>query len=121
MLQNLGISLEMIIGRMNHVYRKTIRTYLKLINLIYRYIAAGLIVLGLGSFLFSLPHFLSDPLDGDVKNDIITTTCLINNGTDNPMIQQTSKAVSNYFLVFIFGQILHGIGAAPILSLGKCL
>ena len=84
----------------------------------FRYIAAGLVVLGIGSFLFSLPHFLSEPLEGKDKSDIITTTCSVNNDTENPTIQQTSMAKSDYFLVFVFGQIFHGIGAAPILSLG---
>ena len=87
----------------------------------FRYIAAGLVVLGIGSFLFSLPHFLSEPLEGKAESDIITTTCSINNSTENPTIQQTSMAMSDYFLVFVFGQILHGIGAAPILSLGILL
>ena len=74
--------------------------------------------MGIGSLLFSLPHFLSEPLEGNDTSDIITTTCSVNNGTENPTIQQTSMAKSDYFLVFVFGQILHGIGAAPILSLG---
>ena len=87
----------------------------------FRYIAAGLIILGAGSFLFSLPHFLSEPLSGMVKDEITTRICLTTNDTVNPTIQQTSTAVTDYFFVFVFGQILHGIGAAPILSLGECL
>ena len=73
----------------------------------------------MGSFLFSLPHFLSEPLSGKVKDEITRKICLATNTTANPTIQQTSTAVTDYFLVFVFGQILHGIGAAPILSLGK--
>ena len=73
----------------------------------------------MGSFLFSLPHFLSEPLSGKAKDEITTKICLATNRTANPTIQQTSTAVTDYFLVFVFGQILHGIGAAPILSLGK--
>ena len=84
----------------------------------FRYIAAGLIFLGLGSLLFSLPHFLSEPLSEIVRREVISTTCSTNNSIENPTIQQTSTATTDYFLVFVFGQILHGIGAAPILSLG---
>ena len=90
-------------------------------NVSFRYIAAGLIILGAGSFLFSLPHFLSEPLSGTIKDESATKMCLTTNGTVNPTIQQTSTAVTDYFLVFVFGQILHGIGAAPILSLGEYL
>ena len=75
----------------------------------------------MGSFLFSLPHFLSEPLSGMVKDKITTKICLTTNDTVNPTIQQTSTATTDYFLVFVFGQILHGIGAAPILSLGEYL
>lgn len=75
----------------------------------------------MGSFLFSLPHFLSEPLSGMIKDKIATKICLTTNDTVNPTIQQTSTANTDYFLVFVFGQILHGIGAAPILSLGEYL
>ena len=83
----------------------------------YRYIAAGLSILGLGSFLFSLPHFLSEKLHIPVSDNDTSLFCSQQNNSEGPISIQTS--MSNYLLVFIFGQILHGVGAAPILSLGN--
>ena len=87
------------------------------INKIFRYIAFGLLVMGLGAFVFSLPHFLSDKLLTDTNTNETAILCLNTNQTNIP--SKDTSAMSNYFVFFIIAQILHGAGAAPILSLGK--
>ena len=92
--------------------------YILFITILYRYIAAGLLVLGFGSLLFSLPHFLSEKITGKFNDNGNGVLCNMKNDTGIPAVAIHSS-MSNYFYVFILGQILHGIGAAPILSLGK--
>ena len=104
---------------LHHYFPKVYQIYLGYLYFIpwYRYIAAGLSILGLGSFLFSLPHFLSEKLHIPVSDNDTSLFCSQQNNSEGPISIQTS--MSNYLLVFIFGQILHGVGAAPILSLGN--
>ncbi|XP_018017795.1 solute carrier organic anion transporter family member 4A1 [Hyalella azteca] len=88
-----------------------------------RWLGIGLIVMGLGSFVFLLPHFAVPAYEGK-----------INSGTDgqapqNLCIGPDSKRdncgstsdgswLSDFFYVFVAGQMLHGFGATPIYTLG---
>ena len=100
----------------------------------FRYIAFGLIILGTGSLIFALPHFLSSKVsftsDGEVgKNsgDIFSgDNDLCRSNGENIKVNETvtevhhtTSSLAYYRYWFIFGQILHGIGAAPILTLGN--
>ena len=92
-----------------------------------KYISTGLVVMGLGSFLFCLPHFIAGPYlspDTVVVNTTSTTSdlCVDNNFTsidldDALTLEDAAKRLSVYKYFFIFGQILHGIGAAPLITL----
>jgi len=93
-----------------------------------RWIASGLFLLGIGSFVFSLPHFMTGTY----------TYSKINNGTSNqdPLCGSTTEATDNpclaedgeetsglarYRYLFILGQLLHGFGSTPLLVLGTTL
>ena len=95
-----------------------------------KYISTGLIFMGLGSFLFCLPHFIAGPylspdnpvLNISDPNSANLDLCLASDsssGVENNL-QETldaSQRLSVYKYFFIFGQILHGIGAAPLITL----
>lgn len=104
-----------------------------------RYISMGLLVMGCGSLLFSLPHFVTDPYLSNVKSnlaDVVNNSsestsseemCSYSsssNGFKNVSQEETDRAIiaasslANFKTYFIFGQILHGIGAAPLVTLG---
>eukprot|EP00095_Tigriopus_kingsejongensis_P000424 maker-scaffold171_size289870-snap-gene-1.34 protein:Tk00424 transcript:maker-scaffold171_size289870-snap-gene-1.34-mRNA-1 annotation:"hypothetical protein LOTGIDRAFT_222876" len=90
-----------------------------------RYISFGLVIMGLGSLVFALPHFITDRYQFVVEAD----------GTSNPLdfctnstkdtescdAQQFVSNLANYKYFFLFGQFLHGIGAAPLITLGTTL
>ena len=76
--------------------------------------------MGAGSFIFSLPHFISPKL---THTNGITNSgpSLCHNESilyDAAEEKEIYQSLSSYGCFFIFGQILHGIGAAPILTLG---
>ena len=85
-------------------------------------------ILGTGSFFFSLPHFLSPkiPESNSVYNNEVANTAerdLCNASIDITTASESDihASLSHYRCWFIIGQILHGIGAAPILTLGNSL
>ena len=85
-------------------------------------------VLGTGSFFFSLPHFLSPniPESKGVYNNEVDNTperdlCNASVDTTNVSESDIHASLSHYRCWFIIGQIFHGIGAAPILTLGTKL
>ena len=94
----------------------------------FRYIACGLMILGTGSFFFSLPHFLSPKIaeSNGVHNNEVANTAerdLCNASVDITNVSESDihASLSHYRCWFIIGQIFHGIGAAPILTLGTKL
>ena len=93
--------------------------------LLIRYIATGLIILGTGSFLFTMPHFLSSslPIPGSnlegTEESIHGNLCHDRQQIGNASEQELQTSLSYHRGWFILGQIFHGIGAAPILTLGN--
>ncbi|XP_070535313.1 solute carrier organic anion transporter family member 4C1-like [Ptychodera flava] len=80
-----------------------------------RILAVGCFGMGLGSFIFMLPHFTSGPYMYSETN-ITQTVC-------NPMINATDhcegddwqpSSLSYYFIVFIIAQFFHGVGGTPV-------
>ncbi|XP_055964108.1 solute carrier organic anion transporter family member 4A1 [Sorex fumeus] len=76
-----------------------------------RWLGCGLLVLGTGSLLFALPHFTSSPYEAAGDG---VATCPANQtqcpgGTPGPLGPQ---------ILFVLGQLLHGVGAAPLYTLG---
>lgn len=77
-----------------------------------RYIGIGVFIMGVGSFIFALPQFVSgiyQPLD---DGDIIC------NGTTTVSSCDQNSGLSDYKYVFFLAQILLGIGASPLYTLG---
>ncbi|KAF2356664.1 Organic anion transporter polypeptide OATP [Trinorchestia longiramus] len=87
-----------------------------------RWLAAGMVIMGLGSFVFALPHFFTPAyhvtLGNSVGANMSTITCSL-----QAIIGETCEMSRDIWLakfrqVFIFGQVLHGIGATPLYTLG---
>lgn len=99
-----------------------------------KYIANGLVVMGLGSLMFALPHFITDEylshvsIAGNLSGSNSTSKpnlelCdvskdLSDNANQDEMGVKAVESLVKYKYFFIFGQILHGIGAAPLITLG---
>ena len=91
--------------------------------------------MGCGSLMFALPHFITenyiqtDKMDLSSSSDNSSELCVIGTSSANLQIDEkektnalsVAKALANYKYFFIFGQILHGIGAAPLITLGTTL
>ena len=81
-----------------------------------RYLALGLFIIGCGSVLFCLPHFISSPKkaqpvtgdDGMCRDGISLKNDLNDSSTEEPP----------YYLFQIFGHFLHGLGASVIYPVG---
>ncbi|NXI94219.1 SO4C1 protein, partial [Psophia crepitans] len=82
-----------------------------------RWLAFSAFMLGLGSLIFSLPHFSSGKYQYGPK---LEDTCQISgpssaNFTCNA---STKSSLPNYLYVFILGQLLLGVGGTPLYTLG---
>ena len=95
--------------------------------------------MGCGSLMFALPHFVTDTylkneeiLSGNntgAHPDLCSTTSGQSSFSSNSNLDQMGKSkalatalhLSNFKYFFIFGQVLHGIGAAPLITLGTTL
>ena len=86
--------------------------------------------MGLGSLVFSLPHFITDPylesLSGD--NASLSASAAFELCSDDKVTLKTAclenaalTTLSNYRYYFVLGQIMHGVGAAPLITLGTTL
>ncbi|XP_069740213.1 solute carrier organic anion transporter family member 4A1 [Narcine bancroftii] len=78
-----------------------------------RWLGWGVLIMGLGSIVFSLPHFISGHYEVDSTED----SSLCNSDKDSPCLEGSSS-YSNYRFLFMLGQFLHGIGATPLYTLG---
>lgn len=76
------------------------------------YLSVGMLVLGVGSFLFSTPHFITDLYEVGQAQDSMCT------GNNASFCVQGDSSLSNYRFVFYLGQLLHGAGATPLYTLG---
>lgn len=97
----------------------------------------GLLLMGCGSLMFALPHFVIDdylPSDSNLPSSLNSSSssnkfefCDANsaqvqvNEDDKLKAMAAADKLANYKYFFIFGQILHGIGAAPLVTLGTTL
>ncbi|XP_010165827.1 solute carrier organic anion transporter family member 4C1, partial [Antrostomus carolinensis] len=82
-----------------------------------RCLAFSAFMLGLGSLVFSLPHFSSGKYHYGAK---LEDTCQIpGTSSANFTCNATSKSsLPNYLYVFILGQLLLGVGGTPLYTLG---
>ncbi|XP_043190630.1 solute carrier organic anion transporter family member 4A1-like isoform X1 [Amphibalanus amphitrite] len=82
-----------------------------------RWIGIGLIVMGIGSLVFSLPHFFTP--EYLVLTQPSESAC--GAGADSCDAEAGAGGggdVSRFLYVFLLAQVLHGLGAAPLWSLG---
>ncbi|XP_078665171.1 solute carrier organic anion transporter family member 4A1-like [Branchiostoma floridae x Branchiostoma belcheri] len=80
-----------------------------------RWLGCGAIIMGLGSLVFALPHFLTPTYQYESIG--MQSTCSIAaNSTD--MCMKDDKLLSNYKYLHMLGQLLHGMGATPLYTLG---
>ncbi|KAM6392273.1 solute carrier organic anion transporter family member 4C1 [Rhynochetos jubatus] len=82
-----------------------------------RWLAFSAFMLGLGSLIFSLPHFSSGKYHYGAK---LEDTCQ-NPGTSAANLTcsaSTKSSLPNYLYVFILGQLLLGVGGTPLYTLG---
>ncbi|KAM9589676.1 solute carrier organic anion transporter family member 4A1 [Trichechus inunguis] len=73
----------------------------------------GVMLMGLGSFLFALPHFTAGHYKAVAAEEV--ATCQGNRST---ACTDSTSGLSHYHLVFMLGQFLHGAGATPLYTLG---
>ncbi|XP_078571497.1 solute carrier organic anion transporter family member 4C1-like [Branchiostoma floridae x Branchiostoma japonicum] len=94
------------------------------------WLAIGVFVMGLGAFVFSIPHFVVGPHElGGTRE----TTCgaarfnetgaaRFNNETDGDGVCSgeggASSWLPNFLYVFILGQLLNGVGGIPLYTFG---
>ncbi|CAB3239506.1 unnamed protein product [Arctia plantaginis] len=82
-----------------------------------RWLGWGVLLMGTGSLLFALPHFLvpNYKIAGDAVDDICTPNRTSTNHCDGTVPAEGGAwAVA----VFVFAQLLHGAGATPLFTLG---
>ncbi|CAG0925229.1 unnamed protein product, partial [Notodromas monacha] len=85
-----------------------------------QWIGIGVLVMGLGSLVFSLPHFLAPSMMSSMSET--DTLCHVGGlHGENPCQGATETFFSSYKYIFYFGQFLHGVGATPLYTLGVTL
>ena len=100
-----------------------------------RWIGTGVFLLGLGSFLFSLPHFTAGSYNYESSQE--SNICHRNSPQANFTLQQSRHSdletcdradhqispldqptsLSNFKYILFMAQLLHGVGATPIFTL----
>lgn len=78
-----------------------------------RWLGWGMLVMASGSLVFTVPHFSSPPYRVSVAEH--TELCSANHSRP---CQDREAAQSSYRFVFMLGQLLHGMGATPLYTLG---
>nr|XP_056704794.1 solute carrier organic anion transporter family member 4C1 [Euleptes europaea] len=82
-----------------------------------RWLALASFLIGLGSLVFSLPHFASGVYKYGEKVD---DTCPVTNGQfyNTTCTRGSESSLPNYLYVFILGQLILGAGGTPLYTLG---
>ncbi|XP_048177976.1 solute carrier organic anion transporter family member 4A1 isoform X2 [Corvus hawaiiensis] len=78
-----------------------------------RWLGWGVLVMGLGSLLFALPHFTTGQYEARLAAEV--GVC---GGNQSLPCSQAASSLSGYRFVFMLGQFLHGMGATPLYTLG---
>ncbi|XP_056130821.1 solute carrier organic anion transporter family member 4A1 [Lampris incognitus] len=79
-----------------------------------RWLGWGVLIMALGSLVFSLPHFTTPPYQVSLPEH--TGMCSANR--TSPCHDKEGGGLSSYRFVFMLGQFLHGVGATPLYTLG---
>lgn len=84
-----------------------------------RWIAGGMLCMGMGSLVWTLPHFSTGAYTkngGAAEEDLALCGSA---GEDTDCSKEVGiGGLAAYRFVFVFGQLLHGFGAAPLITLG---
>ena len=98
-----------------------------------RWIGVGLMCQALGSLMWTIPHFATPVYDRtsaasvveeSAQSSVRSNICIPGTNTSRDDLgdasddDQWTSSLSNYRYVFILGQLLHGFGAAPLVTLG---
>ena len=93
-----------------------------------RWIALGMLCLALGSLIWTIPHFATPTYQVEVPSDaqgtnttVSSELCTSDSNVATPECQESSNnrgSLSSFRFVFVLGQLLHGFGAAPLITLG---
>ncbi|XP_045107962.1 solute carrier organic anion transporter family member 4A1-like [Portunus trituberculatus] len=83
-----------------------------------RWLGWGIFIMGAGSFLFALPHFLVPHYNPNNSNASSILYCLRQGTRDSQCGVLVENWLSSYRHVFVLGQFLHGVGASPLYTLG---
>ncbi|XP_063153031.1 solute carrier organic anion transporter family member 4A1 [Candoia aspera] len=78
-----------------------------------RWLGWGVLIMGIGSITFALPHFTTNQYEVHFSEEI--GTCSSNH---SGRCSESVSTLSNYRFAFMLGQFLHGIGATPLYTLG---
>nr|XP_021409245.1 solute carrier organic anion transporter family member 4A1 [Lonchura striata domestica] len=78
-----------------------------------RWLGWGVLLMGLGSLLFALPHFTTGRYEA--RSAAQVGVC---GGNQSLACSQAASSLSGYRFVFMLGQFLHGMGATPLYTLG---
>lgn len=79
-----------------------------------RWLAVGVFIQGLGSLLFALPQFVTGEYDVGKDANLSLEAC----ADVNDFSPDCSEKSSSVYFVFILANILVGIGAAPLFTVG---
>jgi len=104
-----------------------------------RWIAAGVLLLSLGSFMFALPHFIADFYRYDEVGEALGPLAMCRSSSVSPVATVSplngsgstwssevdceggaltkTSSLSGYMFVLVVAQMLHGAGATPIYTL----
>ncbi|XP_066279553.1 solute carrier organic anion transporter family member 4C1-like [Branchiostoma lanceolatum] len=81
-------------------------------------VAAGTFLLGLGYFLYSLPHFLVGLYD---YGETVSATCVPSSNSSFTTCVEEERGLSDFLFVFLFAQVLNAIGGLTIYVFGSDL
>ncbi|XP_069678542.1 solute carrier organic anion transporter family member 4A1 isoform X2 [Periplaneta americana] len=85
-----------------------------------RWLGWGVLLMGVGSLVFTFPHFAVGPYRGVSHH---ASTCQLA-GNDSSVqgncsdYQEGNDHLANHMWLFLIGQLLHGAGASPLYTLG---
>ncbi|KAJ8309212.1 hypothetical protein KUTeg_014086 [Tegillarca granosa] len=78
-----------------------------------RVMAAGIFIMCLGCFVFALPQFI-----GGKYNYILSGEKIVPSTCDSTTEETKTTSNTEYYAMFVIGQILLGLGAAPMFTIG---
>ncbi|XP_070599078.1 solute carrier organic anion transporter family member 4C1 [Erythrolamprus reginae] len=82
-----------------------------------RWLALSSFLIALGALVFALPHFTTGPYTyGEKAEDICPVP--LSGGQTTPCRPGSRSKLSNYFYIFLLGQLLLGAGGTPLYTLG---